>query len=111
MTDTKTQEAASMEIKHGSVTDMNDAVKIAIPDEVLEWYNPEAGDELKITVLNGYIYVMPVAVYPQEKIDMWQKDIDAMDALDAEGNPKHYTNVDDLFNDMEDIEAGVTNAV
>lgn len=92
MADTKTQETY----------DGHNKTRVAIPEEVLARYNPEDGDELDITVKDGYIYIEPVAVYPKETVDKWIKESDEVYKEIESGERRPFTNVDDLISDLRE---------
>ena len=75
--------------------------QVTIPKRILRNLKPEEGQHFNIIEIEGGIFFQPVAVYPKEVIERWEKLEAETDALIDAGKLKSYKSVDEWLEDLE----------
>ena len=75
--------------------------QITIPKEIIIKLGLSEGDKLDIFEKDGYICIMPVAVYPKKYLDELREEINDVKAKIVSGEQPVFDSVDALFDKLE----------
>ncbi|MCM1143880.1 MAG: AbrB/MazE/SpoVT family DNA-binding domain-containing protein [Blautia sp.] len=75
--------------------------QITIPKEIILQLGLSEGDQLDISLKDGSICIMPVAVYPKQYLDELKKEIENVKEKIISGEQPMFDNVDALFDKLE----------
>ena len=75
--------------------------QLTLPKQVVIDAGLSEGDQLDISVHDGVIYLVPVAVYPKTYVDELNNEIKNLKERLNSGAQKSYSNIDDMLADLE----------
>ena len=75
--------------------------QITIPKEIILKLGLSEGDKLEIFEKDGFIYLMPVAVYPKKYLNELKKEISDVKTKLALGEQPVFDNINALFDQLE----------
>ncbi len=76
--------------------------QITIPKELINKLGLSEGDKLEIFEKDGFICIMPVAVYPKKYIDEIREEIEETKKYIASGKQPVFDNIDALLSKLEE---------
>ena len=76
--------------------------QLTLPKQVVIEAGLSEGDNLDITVRDGIIYIIPVAVYPKAYVDNLHNEISVLKSRLKSGEQKYFSNVEDMLADLEE---------
>ena len=83
------------------LTELRAKAQITIPKQIVLEAGLSEGDQLDITVHDGMIYIMPVAVYPKAYVQELHNEISELKSRLKSGTQKTFSNVDDMLAELE----------
>lgn len=83
------------------IAELRQKAQITIPKEIIVKLGLSEGDKLDIFEKDGFICIMPVAVYPKKYLDELREEISDVKARIASGEQPVFDNVDALFDKLE----------
>ena len=75
--------------------------QLTLPKQIVIDAGLTEGDQIDITVQDGIIYLVPVAVYPKSYINSLQEEITELKRKLKSGEQKSFSNIDDFLADLE----------
>ena len=75
--------------------------QVTIPKEIITKLGLSEGDKLDIFEQDGFICIMPVAVYPKKYLEDLKEEISDVKAKIASGEQPVFDSVDALFDKLE----------
>lgn len=75
--------------------------QITIPKEIIRQLGLSEGDQLDISLKDGSICIMPVAVYPKKYLDELREEIENVKEKITSGEQPVFDSVDALFDRLE----------
>ena len=75
--------------------------QITIPKEIVAKLGLSEGDKLEIFEKDGFICIMPVAVYPKKYLNELHEEINDLKSKIASGEQPVFDTVDALFDELE----------
>lgn len=75
--------------------------QITIPKEIILQLGLSEGDQLDISLKDGSICIMPVAVYPKKYLNELREEIENVKEKITSGEQPVFDNVDALFDKLE----------
>lgn len=83
------------------LAELRPKAQITIPKEIIMKLGLSEGDKLDIFEKDGFICIMPVAVYPKKYLDELREEISGVKAKIASGEQPVFDSVDALFDKLE----------
>lgn len=83
------------------LVELRQKAQVTIPKEIIVRLGLSEGDRLDIFEKDGFICMMPVAVYPKKYLDELREEISDVKARIAAGEQPVFDSVDALFDRME----------
>ena len=83
------------------LAELRQKAQITIPKEIIVKLGLSEGDKLDIFEKDGYICLMPVAVYPRNYLSELKEEIRDVKAKLASGKQPVFDSVDALFDKLE----------
>lgn len=83
------------------IAELRQKAQITIPKEIIVKLGLSEGDKLDIFEKDGFICIMPVAVYPKKYLDELREEISDVKAKIASGEQPVFDSVDALFDKLE----------
>lgn len=83
------------------LTELRQKSQITIPKEIIVKLGLSEGDKLDIFEKDGFICIMPVAVYPKKYLDELREEISDVKAKVVSGEQPVFDSVDALFDKLE----------
>lgn len=75
--------------------------QITIPKEIIRQLGLSEGDQLDISLKDGSICIMPVAVYPKKYLDELREEIENVKEKITSGEQPVFDSVDALFDRLD----------
>ena len=75
--------------------------QLTLPKQIVIDAGLSEGDQIDISVRDGIIYLVPVAVYPKAYIDSLNNEITELKERLKIGKQKGFSNIDDMLADLE----------
>lgn len=83
------------------LAELHSKSQITIPKEIILKLGLSEGDKLEIFEKDGFIYLMPVAVYPKKYLNELKKEISDVKTKLALGEQSVFDNITALFDQLE----------
>ena len=83
------------------LVELRDKSQITIPKEIITEVGLSIGDKLDIYARDGFIYLVPVVVYPKKYLTKLKEEIKEAKEKVAAGELHVFDNVDALIADLE----------
>ena len=83
------------------LAELRQKAQITIPKEIIVKLGLSEGDKLDIFEKDGFICLMPVAVYPKKYLNELKEEINGVKARLASGEQPVFDSVDALFDKLE----------
>ena len=83
------------------LVELRQKAQVTIPKEIIVKLGLSEGDKLEIFEKDGFIYIMPVVVYPKHYLNELKEEISGVKANLASGEQPVFDSVDALFDKLE----------
>ncbi len=83
------------------LAELRQKAQVTIPKEIVMKLGLTEGDKLDIFEKDGFICIMPVAVYPKNVLNELRKEINDVKAKIASGEQPVFDSVDAMFDELE----------
>ena len=83
------------------LVELRQKAQITIPKEIILQLGLQEGEMLEVFEQDGFIRIMPVAVYPKTYLQELREEIDGMKAKIASGEQPVFDSVDALIEKLE----------
>ena len=79
------------------IAELRAKAQVTVPREIVSELGLSEGDKFDVTVQDGAIYMIPVAVYPKHYVEKLEAQVNEAKALIKSGKLKLYNDADDLL--------------
>ena len=79
------------------IAELRAKAQLTVPREIVSELGLNEGDKFDVSVQDGAIYMIPVAVYPKHYVEKLEAQVREAKALLESGELKTYDNADDLL--------------
>jgi antitoxin component of MazEF toxin-antitoxin module len=79
------------------IAELRAKAQVTVPREVVLELGLNEGDKFEVTVKNGVIKMIPVAVYPKNYVERLEAQVREAQALIESGDLKSYSSADELI--------------
>ena len=79
------------------IAELRAKAQVTVPREIVMELGLNEGDKFDVSVQNGAIYMIPVAVYPKAYVEQLEAQVRESKALIESGELKSYDNADELI--------------
>ena len=79
------------------IAELRAKAQVTVPREIVMALGLNEGDKFDISVKNGAIYMIPVAVYPKNYVEKLEAQVREAKTLNESGELKTYDNTDELL--------------
>ena len=79
------------------IAELRAKAQVTVPREVVMELGLNEGDKFEVSVQNGAIYMIPVAVYPKNYVERLEAQVHEAQKLIKSGDLKAYDSADELI--------------
>ncbi len=79
------------------IAELRAKAQITVPREIVSQLGLNEGDKFEVSVQNGAIHLIPVAVYPKDYVEKLEAQVREAKSLIKSGKLKAYDNAEDLI--------------
>jgi antitoxin component of MazEF toxin-antitoxin module len=79
------------------IAELRAKAQVTVPREIVSELGLRMGDKFDVSVHDGAIYMIPVAVYPKNYVEKLEAQVREAKALIESGDLMQYSNADDLI--------------
>jgi antitoxin component of MazEF toxin-antitoxin module len=79
------------------IAELRSKAQVTVPREIVTELGLNEGDKFEVSIQNGAIFMMPVAVYPKHYVEKLEEQVREAKSLIESGELKSYDNANELI--------------
>lgn len=87
------------------IVELRQKSQVTIPSELIKELGLQIGDKFDVSIKDGNLMFVPVAVYPKQYVDELKREVSKLKKSINDRTKPIYDSADDLLNDLNDEES------